>query len=111
MRAPLAAISSPRQKVAEPVQSSDMRERTTSAGIFSVIIIAFFCQLLAADQFVQPLISVERNLNVQTWQITSNEITPVSRATASPVMTRLIVMRNPASPSAARFCALAWPKG
>src|SRR5690242_16492631 len=29
------------------------------------------------DEFVQPLISVERSLNVETWQITSSEVTPV----------------------------------
>ena len=28
------------------------------------------------DEFVQQLISVERSLNVETWQITSSEVTP-----------------------------------
>jgi hypothetical protein len=29
-----------------------------------------------ADEFVQPLISVERSVNIETWQITSSEVTP-----------------------------------
>jgi uncharacterized protein DUF4432 len=29
-----------------------------------------------ADEFVQPLISAQRGINVETWQITSSEVTP-----------------------------------
>jgi hypothetical protein len=32
--------------------------------------------LARGEEFVQPLISVERGLNVETWQITSSEVTP-----------------------------------
>src|SRR5690242_19668440 len=29
-----------------------------------------------ADEFVQPLISADRGINIETWQITSAEVTP-----------------------------------
>jgi hypothetical protein len=46
----------------------------------SICVTGLICLLVSAiaraDDFVQPLISAQRGINIETWQITSSEITP-----------------------------------
>jgi hypothetical protein len=47
------------------------------ARLLAFSIVASLCTAhVKADEFIQPLISVERSVNIETWQITSSEVTP-----------------------------------